>query len=550
MKFPLVDVKKIGSFSDQLECTYNCIVLRQLLAKRNFNLVRKVRENWKMCTVHLLFPYIDRWGNLDFWSQIMQSTPQHVHKFPIHPIGRFKGACAVYEQPLEVTSYSHDGERIMHLDDRELRYYYPPTLNEKINLSEGYESFVERNSSIEPLNCLIDALIDRQKSLSSNILGGIDVVSWRGIFTKILCTPFARNDAWEFGATLWNVSTFIAEHETIYTQQNSRGVTPQHKKMMYWGYKFESLCTIAKPPSEIISSDDPELIHRKTSIVNTNIQYCSVARTTLGPHRIIMGAEVDCIGGHKPQRSNNPIKEYIELKTSKIIRTDREQHNFEKFKLMKTWAQSFLIGIPRIIFGFRNNEGFLEKIQEFNTLEIPRLVRGKQGMWDAAVCLNFASQFLQWVREVVVIDDPHISYTIAFRPPFKEIEIINAGTGNSVVAEKFLAVNTIDEDFFYKEDFHAPSSSAYFSSLPISPIIPFVHLGPSDSLDITTSATSLGRAKTNTTSNFMFLDFTYTFCWEIPCKWSANARIFGDCHPFEFREAAFASCISTKSPTH
>jgi RAT1-interacting protein len=47
----------------------------------------------------------------------------------------------------------------------------------------------------------------------------------------------------------------------------------------------------------------------------------------------------------------------MELKTNKIINTEKEQFGFERYKLLKFWAQSFIIGIPEVVVGFRDHAG-------------------------------------------------------------------------------------------------------------------------------------------------------------------------------------------------
>ncbi|CAG8780840.1 14890_t:CDS:2, partial [Acaulospora morrowiae] len=172
-------------------------------------------------------------------------------------------------QPVEIMSFSYDDKRNLHMDDRELKYYYPPDL-ENCDLSRGYEKFIQREdgSGPTPIHSLLDALAHAKMLSQDKNLTRVDLVSWRGIFTKILCTPYNRNEPWELGATLWNVSS--EEHETEYTKENAEGATPRHKLMIYWGYKFENLCTINKPASQVNSVEDPELLSRKTSVVNTN----------------------------------------------------------------------------------------------------------------------------------------------------------------------------------------------------------------------------------------------------------------------------------------
>ena len=41
-------------------------------------------------------------------------------------------------------------------------------------------------------------------------------------------------------------------------------------------------------------------------------------------------------------------------------------------KLLKWWAQSFLVGVPKIICGFRDDEGIVNNLQPFRTIDIPR----------------------------------------------------------------------------------------------------------------------------------------------------------------------------------
>jgi len=38
---------------------------------------------------------------------------------------------------------------------------------------------------------------------------------------------------------------------------------------------------------------------------------------------------------------------------------------------MKFWAQSFLVGVPRIVVGFRDDEGIVNSLQTFKTTDIP-----------------------------------------------------------------------------------------------------------------------------------------------------------------------------------
>ena len=145
--------------------------------------------------------------------------------------------------------------------------------------------------------------------------------------------------------------------------------------------------------------------------MNNNEQYCSVVRTGLGNSIICLGGEVDAGRFSLPSRLlSNPVltplvwdskptiagapTNWVELKTTAEIRSDRDMDNFER-KLLKYWIQSFLLGVPKIIVGFRTRDGVLVKTQEMETNDIPATVqrRGKIG-WDGNTCINFASAFL------------------------------------------------------------------------------------------------------------------------------------------------------------
>lgn len=95
----------------------------------------------------------------------------------------------------------------------------------------------------------------------------------------------------------------------------------------------------------------------------------------------------------KPDSKDAPIN-WVELKTSAEIANNMDMVKFER-KLLKFWAQSFLLGVPKIIVGFRSKQGILRRLEEFETKNIPGIMkqRGSSG-WDGNVCINFTASFL------------------------------------------------------------------------------------------------------------------------------------------------------------
>jgi len=144
-----------------------------------------------------------------------------------------------------------------------------------------------------------------------------------------------------------------------------------------------------------------EIENRDAEIVDNEEQYCSIVTTGIGNISMILGGEVDAVLGAKPQNPAEPIP-WIELKTSELPTNPKQDTKFER-KLLKFWAQSFLLGVPKIIVGFRSPDGFLLKLVEHQTQKLPSMVKKQgQGTWDGNTCINFAAAFLEFIKATVV----------------------------------------------------------------------------------------------------------------------------------------------------
>lgn len=189
----------------------------------------------------------------------------------------------------------------------------------------------------------------------------------------------------------------------------------------FTGYKFEVLSVLHKTWDECTRA---EIEGRQNEIVNNSAQYCSVVKTGMGNVRMVLGGEVDAgtslpspipsphtsihppyrlstcnpnsplVWDCKPDRKDDPIN-WVELKTSAEIRNDRDMIKYER-KLLKFWAQSFLLGVPKIIVGFRDQQGIVHRLEELETASIPGKVKKVgRGTWDGNICINFAAGFME-----------------------------------------------------------------------------------------------------------------------------------------------------------
>jgi RAT1-interacting protein len=75
------------------------------------------------------------------------------------------------------------------------------------------------------------------------------------------------------------------------------------------------------------------------------------------------------------------------------VRSGNDERKFER-KLLKFWIQSFLVGVPKIIVGFRDKQGTLLRVEELATQGIPASVKRRGRSWDGNTCVNFAAAFL------------------------------------------------------------------------------------------------------------------------------------------------------------
>lgn len=254
-----------------------------------------------------------------------------------------------------------------------------------------------------------------------------------------MATPFNERDGFEMRATCFDGSVFLEEDHAYKVKsqaqqmrQTTRPGRPSQDAMSYWGYKFETLCLLNKPWAE---TSRETIESRPETIVNNHAQYCSVVRTGIGGTILVLGGEVDALWDSKPE-PGEPIN-WVELKTSVDPRSDRDMLNYE-FKLLKFWIQSFLLGVPKIIVGFRDQHGTLLRVEEMATATIPNMVKTRgRATWDGSMCCNFAAAFLDFLKETVVGDGV---WRISKKPNASVIEVFReeeCGHGD-IVSDEFI----------------------------------------------------------------------------------------------------------------
>lgn len=282
-------------------------------------------------------------------------------------------------RPRELACYSRSGDG--HIDvncDRNLRYYYFPDgdLDTNPSLSTGRGSFRDYRSSMDDV-CSLHGLLQTIQSIEEikQVKVKAHIITFRGIIRKLISVAFERrnrrsfSDVLNFRVVIFNGQLFIKEIKTRDLREGNGRIDLN----TFTGYKFESILTLPKP---LVLCTRDELEKRPSQPVDNGDEYVSVVGTSVGGCRIILGAEVDGIYDFKDdqERANN-IPHYMELKCTKAVRDERDVHTFQN-KLFRTWIQCFLVGIPRIIYGFRNEKYELASIEEYATSEVPDMLGG------------------------------------------------------------------------------------------------------------------------------------------------------------------------------
>ncbi|WWC91055.1 uncharacterized protein L201_005996 [Kwoniella dendrophila CBS 6074] len=339
------------------------------------------------------------------------SRTKTAHFLPLPPLS-IKTPPPQYRRPVVIITYSHQSDRSIVYDDSSMAYYIPAPIGSDLNY--GFDNKVERNEDEdEHLDGLCDSLRHLEESTGSaqhgdgrgQRKGGI--ITWRGMITRIMTAPYNDREAWDMTAIALDGSVYIELYDPPDVKAKRRQDQSSWAWQTYMGYSFESFSAVPSVQEET-DNDWPE---GWGGNVNTNVQkhlqWCNVVRSAIGDIPLCLGGEVDCVRA-EPGTSHPGLNKCVELKTNKVIENEKQEFTFHK-KLLKHWAQSWLLGIPEIQVGFRDDSGILRNQRGFETEKIPRFIASipsPRPPWTPNPCLHFLYAVLQLVLHHVLPTDP------------------------------------------------------------------------------------------------------------------------------------------------
>lgn len=332
-------------------------------------------------------------------------------EFQVHPRRKYGGPQTNLRNPMLVGDFCLDHKRTFFHDQRNLNFItmdWKDTKKVSYDLNIGIEKVKRKKyeeTRLEKLDRLLEWILHNAYKFHTNESKGkplkclsTDFMCFRGLLTELMCTPYESREGWIICATKYCGTIYLCAYDTPSRIAQKENETETQKKMCSWGYKFEQYMT-----------DGGDL----NEAVDENVEYCCVLRSRLGNQSLVYGAEVDGADPELYQTPHSDLSAFVELKTSKELVLDRDYNTLHRFKLIKWWAQSKLVGIPRVVAGFRDQDGVVNSLKTFSVEEIPSI--GKD-YWQPNIMFNFLDQFLNFVKQQVRIDDPRVVYQFQREP--------------------------------------------------------------------------------------------------------------------------------------
>ncbi|XP_046390812.1 decapping and exoribonuclease protein-like [Ischnura elegans] len=226
-----------------------------------------------------------------------------------------------------------------------------------------------------------------------------DFVTYRGVLTRIMCSPYEKFEGWIICASKFKGTIYLCKYDTPEKVAEEQSKPERQKEMGDWGYIFEQHLLSEHPGC-------PPNIHEPN---NQNEEFSCVFRAKIGTYSLVFAAEMDGLEirnpvnfepiGNDSERLKKMLyskeADFVELKTSaNPTDNQREWQKIKRFKSLKWWAQSYLVGVDKIICGYRDNQGIVSRLDRYSVRELPNLGKGS---WDPDVCLQYLSDFLSLV---------------------------------------------------------------------------------------------------------------------------------------------------------
>ncbi|XP_076279190.1 decapping and exoribonuclease protein-like isoform X2 [Lasioglossum baleicum] len=320
-----------------------------------------------------------------------------------------------FTKPQIVGSYSIQGDRSYCSDLSQLKYYKEPE-NVYFNLDDNPPANVQIEN--EKLDFLLRWMSDNFDQIKVQHSDNAtkrwlepEIVCYRGLLTTLFSTPY-DTEGWIVCASKFRGTIYLCGFDSDAKKLRISRETSYQKKCCSWGHKFEEYM-LADSPFE-----NPDLS------IPPNGELCCMFKSMFGGTTFLYGAEIDGIrSSHRitDTRIGKDV-ELIELKTISMRAITRHGHiKYNRANtILKWWLQSYLVGIPRIVCGCRNDNGIVTEIREY---KLARLADDFKHCWNFEACSSFLTGFLKRIKATVVRNYNECIYKFTYHPERKTIEV-------------------------------------------------------------------------------------------------------------------------------
>ncbi|WIA33467.1 hypothetical protein OEZ86_006597 [Tetradesmus obliquus] len=282
-------------------------------------------------------------------------------------------------------------------DESGLLPYKPPSL--PADLNAGFETAYTKKDDweVSPVDTIIQAGTAAAVDWSK-----VGLCTYRNNLNKVLLTPVSLDNEWAVDACFWGGTLFLDINKAGNQEY------PNQDKFVYYGYKFEALCT---------GQDH----------VDSSSEFAVLVQYRLGSHSVLMAAEIDCA----KEEGDGPDggRPYVELKTYKMPAHSRAVAIMYKDKHPRWWLQSFLAGVTTLVLGARNHTGQLLKVHEVPVQLLLGLSANAGQAWDPNLLLGFGDSVLSWIAAAAQ-QQPGQQLLVSYSKDSREIHLEPAEDGS------------------------------------------------------------------------------------------------------------------------
>ena len=86
---------------------------------------------------------------------------------------------------------------------------------------------------------------------------------------------------------------------------------------------------------------------------------------------------------------------------------------------IKWWCQTFLVCIPVVVCGFRDDQGIVSRLVDYPCAKLPQV---GSNYWLPNVCMNFLEAFLNFAKATV--QDEDVLYRFWWDPNSSEVHVV------------------------------------------------------------------------------------------------------------------------------